>query len=153
VAQVPPPTRLVKRACDDRDRWTLLLAADQATPKRSVAAPITGMCDWKMYLVAVAMAVVESGCGDVVPNAPPVDPVSVAIRRRLEAPAPDSISQETWTSVSGFYQARHDALAWFNSADATTAPALQVLRSAPDHGLDPAPYGAASPLVRSRPLA
>src|SRR4029078_3244823 len=88
-----------------------------------------------------------------VPNVPRADPVSTAIQQRLQAPAPDSVSEEIWTSVRRFYQERHDTLAWLDQAGATTKPALRVLQSAPDHGLNPAPYGVAALTEAAQTLA
>lgn len=102
------------------------------------------MRHWRAHFVALAVVLLGSGCGSAVPGPPAVDPVAVALDERLQAPAPDGVTPAAWAEVKDFYHARGSRLAWLRSADATAAePALELLRRAPEHGLNPAPYGAA----------
>jgi murein L,D-transpeptidase YcbB/YkuD len=59
-----------------------------------------------------------------------------------KAPAPD---QAVWNEVRGFYQQRADKPAWVEHKYTTdrATEALQVVRAAREHGLDPEEYGEA----------
>ena len=68
--------------------------------------------------------------------------ISDAIRQLSTGARPSSVDEHVWTDLKRFYETRAAAPAWLDEADPLKATkALRVLRSAADHGLDPADYG------------
>jgi murein L,D-transpeptidase YcbB/YkuD len=68
--------------------------------------------------------------------------ISASIRQLAEGGRPSSVDEHIWTDLSRFYAARASTPAWVDDADPMKVHgALRVLKSAVDHGLDPANYG------------
>jgi murein L,D-transpeptidase YcbB/YkuD len=85
-------------------------------------------------LVLIATA----GCARVSPSE-----TAGAIGQLLAGQPPAGTSAKVWSDVRHFYEIRSDAPAWTSDrSPAAGAPkAVDVIRSAVDHGLDPAQYG------------
>ncbi len=68
--------------------------------------------------------------------------VAAAIGRVLDSKPPAHVSTEAWTDTHEFYRRRENLPAWTMDEDSMLAEAaLQVVRSARDHGLVPGDYG------------
>jgi murein L,D-transpeptidase YcbB/YkuD len=90
---------------------------------------------WRILIVA---ALLFSGCA---PQERP-QAVSDSIRQLANGARPSSVDEHVWADLKRFYEARAQAPAWVDDGDSLKATAaLRVLKSAADHGLDPADYG------------
>ena len=78
--------------------------------------------------------------------------VTPALERIVSGKPLPNIRAEAWTDLRAFYTARQHAPAWVDRRRPTdrAAAAIQVLNTAPQHGLDPATYGAADLLARGQ---
>ena len=90
---------------------------------------------WRSLILA---ALLISSCA---PNDPTAE-ISASIRRLADGTRPSSVDEQVWSQLNRFYTARAHAAAWVDDRDHTKVNgALRVLKSAADHGLDPADYG------------
>jgi murein L,D-transpeptidase YcbB/YkuD len=90
---------------------------------------------WRTLVVTTLLF---SGCAE--PDR--TSQVSDAIRQLSSGARPSSVDEHVWTDLKSFYESRAHAPAWVDQGDPLKAmKALRVLRSAADHGLDPAVYG------------
>lgn len=104
----------------------------------SLFAPVTNMRLAKAWIVPLVVApCLFIGCDrDDTPD------VAAAIPEVLASTPPVPVRAEAWTDVRDFYRRRQNVPAWIAEDETTTADrAVHVVRSAHEHGLDPADYG------------
>ena len=78
--------------------------------------------------------------------------VAAAISQVLDSKPPAQVSAEAWTDTHEFYRHRENLPAWtMDDGSMLAETALQVVRSAKDHGLAPGDYGEQD-IVRFRTL-
>jgi murein L,D-transpeptidase YcbB/YkuD len=88
---------------------------------------------WILPLVCAPLLL--AGCGDR-DNTPQV---AAAIQAVLAAKPLTPVKAEAWTDVREFYSRRQNVPAWLDQGESTSA--VHIVRTAREHGLDPADYG------------
>ena len=96
-----------------------------------------GIRSLSVCAVLVLALILGTGCGISAQD----QATSAAVRTMLDGPRPADISPKVWNDVRAFY-GRTATLRWIrgNRAARSAADALDVLRSATAHGLDPRDY-------------
>jgi len=92
-------------------------------------------CAWIVSLVCAPFLL--AGCGDR-DNTPQV---AAAIHQVLAGKPLVAAKAEAWTDVREFYNRRQNVPAWLDEEAANTEGTVHVVRTAREHGLDPADYG------------
>lgn len=106
------------------------------------------MRTWTYWLTVGALSASVAACNRAPATADKeqpkkADPVAVAVGQRLAQPAPESIDERRWPEVAKFYAQHEQHLAWVTPSDVhRSEQALAIFRLAPQHGINPTPYGA-----------
>ena len=93
-----------------------------------------------MRAVVFALIVVLAGCH----SRPPLDEVTPDLQKVLGGKPPAKVEPPIWTDVRAFYTQRNDKPAWIDVRRPTSnaIKAIAVLKTAKQHGYDPADYDA-----------
>src|SRR5205085_1573056 len=90
-------------------------------------------------LILIVIAGSALGCHR---HADPSSAQATAVREVLTRTPAMSFNAQVWIDARKFYDQRQNASAWITGSDSTGAvAALQVLRSAHEHGFAPEDYG------------